>query len=109
MSTISHRITGLALAGLLSAGLTRAAPPADSMAAAPAGARAHAHGAVYVGGGWSFQGNQTTAPNAGWVWVPGQWENPPAAGSQYEAGHWGFAGDWYSWIPGHWDLPRATR
>jgi hypothetical protein len=30
------------------------------------------------------------------------------AGSQYEEGHWGFAGDWYSYIPGHWDLPRRT-
>jgi hypothetical protein len=107
MSSITHRITSLALAGLLSAGLSRAAPAADSTTA-PVAVRAHARGAVYVAGGWSFQGNQTTAPKAGWVWVPGHWENPPVAGSQYEEGHWGFAGDWYSYIPGHWDLPRRT-
>jgi hypothetical protein len=103
MSSISQRITGLALAGLLSVGLSRAAP-ADSTNAPSAGA--HARGAVYVAGGWGFQGSQTTAPNAGWAWVPGHWENPPAAGSQYEEGHWGFAGDWYSYIPGHWDVPQ---
>ena len=108
MSSISQRITGLALAGLLSVGLSHAAP-ADSTTAAPAGARAHARGAVYVAGGWSFQGHQTTAPRAGWAWVAGHWENPPVAGSQYEEGHWGFAGDWYSWIPGHWDVPRGAK
>jgi hypothetical protein len=106
MSSISRRITGLALAGLVSGALSRAAPAADSTTDASGGARAHSRGAVYVAGGWSFQGNQNAAPNAGWVWVPGHWENPPVAGSQYEAGHWGFAGDWYSWIPGHWDVPR---
>ena len=109
MSTISHRITGLALAGLLSARLTSATPPADPTSLTSPGASAHSRNAAYIAGGWSFQGNQTTAPNAGWAWVPGHWENPPVAGSQYEAGHWGFAGDWYSWIPGHWDLPRGPR
>jgi hypothetical protein len=109
MSSMSHRITSVALAGLLTAGLSRAAAAADSTPAAPPGSAAHARNAVYVAGGWSFQGHQATAPRAGWVWVPGQWENPPVAGAQYEPGHWGFAGAWYSWIPGYWEEPRGAR
>ena len=108
MSSTAHSITGLALAALVAAGLSRPAPTTDSTTTTTVAASAHARGAIYVAGGWSFQGNQTTAPNGGWVWVPGHRENPPVAGSQYEEGHWGFAGDWYSFIPGHWDLPRHT-
>jgi len=109
MSSISHRITSLALAGLLSAGLSRAAAAVDSTTAVPRGAPAHSRNAIYIAGGWSFQGNQTTAPNGGWVWVPGHWEEPPVAGSQYDPGHWGFAGGWWSWIPGSWEEPFGAK
>jgi hypothetical protein len=132
MSIIGHRITALAIAGVLCLGLSRSgmAQMADTTAASvspvtvtvyrtkqPAKAPiaksetkgpAPSAGAIWLAGFWDFQGHQYTAPRGGWVWIPGRWLTPPFRGASYEPAHWGWSDEWWSWIPGHWKRGAAT-
>jgi hypothetical protein len=81
----------------------RARQPINApVAKAEAEGRAPSAQAVRIPGFWELQGDPATAPNGGWVWVPGRWEVPPFRGAYWEAGHWGFRDEWWSYIPGHW-------
>jgi hypothetical protein len=127
MSIIGHRITAVAMAGVLCLGLSRSgiAQMADTSEAVsvemvnvtvyrvkePAKApiaksetkgRAPSRDAIWVPGFWNFQGDRNTAPRAGWVWVPGRWLTPPVRGARWDPAHWGWSDEWWSWIPGHW-------
>lgn len=82
------------------------APPAAKTEAKPAERKA---GAVWIPGFWDITGDPHTAPNAGWVWVPGRLEEPPMKGAHWDEAHWGWQDEWWSWIPGHWDEPGRTR
>ena len=85
---------------------TPVAPPAARTEAKPAERSA---GAVWVPGFWNLEGDPRTAPNAGWVWVPGRLEQPPMPGAHWDEAHWGWDAEWWSWIPGHWDEPGRGR
>ena len=130
MSTRRSWITSLAMAAGLSLGLSRSGmaqftdspesanslpvtpvimtiyrvkePPRVPMAKPETRSPAPTSGAFWRAGFWDFQGDRNTAPRAGWVWVPGQWLQPPFKGATYVPAHWGYADEWWSWIPGHW-------
>jgi hypothetical protein len=127
MPIISHRITALALAAALSLGLNRAGmaqtagqggilkenvavyrakePMKAPVAKPETKGSAPSADAVRIEGFWDLQGDPRTAPNAGWVWVPGRWIVPPVRGARWDPAHWGWRDEWWSWIPGHWDEP----
>ena len=131
MSNFPHPAKSLIVAAALSLGLGRVAG-AQTAVAAPAEqtntavfrskeplkapplkpeleGQGHSRDAVWIPGFWDLEGDRATAPRAGWVWVPGRWEEPPVRGAQWDPGHWGFGNAWWSWIPGHWDEPRRAR
>jgi hypothetical protein len=118
MSIIGHRITSLAIAGMLCIGMRRSgfaqtAATADAVsietvsvtvyrvktpAMAPIAksetkGRAPSKDAIWVPGFWNLQGNPNTGPSAGWVWVPGRWLTPPVAGARWDPAHWGWSDD----------------
>ena len=64
--------------------------------------RAPSKDAIWVPGFWDLQGDRSTGPRAGWVWVAGQWLTPPARHAHWFPAHWGWSDGWWSWIPGHW-------
>lgn len=127
MSIIGHRITSVAIAGVLSIGLSRSgrAQMADTVNAVsietvdvtvyrvkePAKApiaksetkgRAPSKDAIWVPGFWNLQGDPNAGSRAGWVWVPGRWLTPPVAQARWDPAHWGWSDYWWSWRPGHW-------
>jgi hypothetical protein len=132
MSRIGNRITSLAAAGMLCAGLSTSAsaqmadtagaisieavevtlyrtkePAAIPAAKSETKGRAPSKDAVWLPGFWNLQDNRNTSPSAGWTWVPGRWITPPFKGAHYVPAHWGWSDSdpfdrWYSWIPGHW-------
>jgi hypothetical protein len=138
MSIISRRVTTFVFAAAMSVGLSqagmaqiagpgairtetvvvyRAKEPLRAPVAKPeAKGSAPSKGAIRLAGFWDLQGNPATAPNAGWVWVPGRWIVPPFPGAHWDPAHWGWRDDWWSWIPGHWiqrrtpasDIPDAS-
>ena len=61
--------------------------------------------AIWIPGYWDLRADRNTAPQAGWVSVPGRWATPPAKAARWDPAHWGWANEWWSWIPGHWVLP----
>jgi hypothetical protein len=121
MSLIGKRITPLAMAGILWAGLstnvsaqmadTVAAdtvdvesieavtmtiyrtkePPAVPAAKAERKGRAPSKDAAWIPGFWNLQGDRNTAPRAGWTWIPGRWMMRPFQGAQWIPAHWGWA------------------
>jgi len=130
MSIIGHRITSLAIAGVLCLGLSRngraqMADTADAARVLPVNvtvyrtkqprkvpiAKSETKGrppsadAIWVPGFWNFQGDQYTGPSAGYVWVTGRWLTPPVRYARWDPAHWGWSDEWWSWIPGHWVLP----
>jgi YXWGXW repeat-containing protein len=127
MFLIGHRITSLALAGVLCVGLSRngMAQSADTVEAliietvnlpvyrvkeplkAPimkseTKGLAPSKAAIWVPGFWDLQGDRNTGSRAGWVWVPGRWLTPPVRHARWDPAHWGWSDEWWSWIPGHW-------
>ena len=100
MSALMHRIAGPSLTLLLSAGISSPAPRPPT-----ANHVAHAMNAVWIPGFWDLRGDPQSAPRGGWVYVPGQWVTPPAPGTRWVPGDWGWNNDWWSWTPGHWELP----
>jgi hypothetical protein len=84
----------------------RAKAPAEPPAARPeTKGTAPSAKAVWVPGFWDLQGDRNTGTRAGWVWVSGQWIEPPVPHAKWDPGHWGWSDDWYSWIPAHWVVP----
>ena len=127
MAIIGHRVTSLAIAGVLCLGLSRSgmaqtADAGDAASVQPVNvtvyrtkqpvkvptSKSEAKGpapsadAIWRSGFWDFQGDRYSAPRAGWVWIPGQWLTPPFRGASYDPAHWGWSDEWWSWIPGHW-------
>lgn len=122
MSRMRGRITSLAIAAGLCLGVSRSGraqfteapesanslpvtvtvyrvkePPKVPMAKPETKSPAPSPGAFWRAGFWDFQGNQYTAPRAGWVWVPGQWLMPPFPGASYVPAHRGWSDNWWSW------------
>ena len=128
MARISPAVTAFVLAAVLTLGLNQAgaaqAPDpggiqqqsvtvfrAKAPVTAPA-AKTETEGnapsadAVRIPGYWDFQGNQATAANGGWVWIPGRYTVPPVPGARWHRAHWGFRDEWWTWIPGHFEVKR---
>ena len=130
MAIIEKRITCLAIAGVLCAGVSRSgmAQMADTVGAviietvespvyrvkelpkAPTAksetkGRAPSTSAIWVPGFWDLRADRNTGSRAGWVWVSGRWLTPPARQARWDPAHWGWSEEWWSWIPGHWVQP----
>jgi hypothetical protein len=50
---------------------------------------------VWVGGNYSWRGNQ-------YVYTNGYWALPPHHGSRWIDGHWKHRRGGWVWVPGHW-------
>jgi|SRR5882724_6580762 len=116
MPIIGHRITSLAIAGLLCLGLSRSgmaqmAHPSDAASVQAVNVtvyrtkqpvkapitKSEAKGprpsadAIWIAGFWNFQGDRYTTPSGGWVWVPGRWLTPPVRNARWDPAHWGWS------------------
>ncbi len=52
-------------------------------------------GAIWEPGYWQY--NQ-----GAYIWVPGSWAQPPAAGQLWTPGYWGWGNGGYAWNAGYW-------
>jgi hypothetical protein len=88
-------ICGLVLAGTLTAGaqiVVRIGPPPRPVERIPPPVHA----------GWVWHAGYHRWDGSHYVWVPGEYAEPPYAHARWVDGHWAHRRGGYVWVEGHW-------
>jgi hypothetical protein len=51
---------------------------------------------------WAWRAGYHRWDGHAYVWVPGEYVQPPHPHARWVPGHWAHRGDGYVWIEGHW-------